>query len=158
MKGKASDGCPVLISPLLEQPNFMIRVDPTLTADAQASQAQPCAVMSAGQDPELLYDPAYVSANTERAAAALEHLRLCIEQSKFHIQLEQGDLLVFDNPRSVHARSAYTPRFDGSDRWLLRALVLESYWKTPENLGDLATGRAGGALSKHAEVSLPIAA
>ena len=94
----------------------------------------------------------------ERAAAALEHLRLCIGQSKQKIQLEPGDLLVFDNRRSAHARSAYTPRFDGSDRWLLRALVLESYWKARENLHDLAAGHAGGALSNQADADMLIAA
>ena len=130
----------------LEQPNFLIRVDPTFVADSQQEQAQACAVLSAGHDPEIVYDPAYMTATTPAAEAALAHLRECIEQAHRAIALESGDLVVFDNRRSVHARSAYSPRFDGSDRWLLRGLVLESYWKAREDLHDLAYSNAGGAL------------
>ena len=37
--------------------------------------------------------------------------------------LEPGDLLFLDNRRVIHARSAFTPRGDGTDRWLQRALI-----------------------------------
>jgi L-asparagine oxygenase len=121
----------------LEQPNYRIHVDPTFAAGSQPEESVVCSVLSAGPDPEILYDPAYMTATTPGAEAALAHLREAIECSKVALELEPGDLLIFDNRRSVHARSAYAPRFDGSDRWLLRGLILESYWKTRENLGDL---------------------
>ncbi|WP_137939982.1 TauD/TfdA family dioxygenase [Chitinivorax sp. B] len=124
----------------LEQPNFLIQVDPTFVDGSQAEAVQRCTVLSPGQDPEIIYDPAYMTATSDAAEAALQHLRDRIEQRYQAITLEPGDLLVFDNRRSVHARSAYSPRFDGSDRWLLRGLVLESYWKTRESMQDLAHG------------------
>ncbi|MEZ5272765.1 MAG: TauD/TfdA family dioxygenase [Ilumatobacteraceae bacterium] len=40
------------------------------------------------------------------------------------VALEAGDLLVVDNHVAVHGRTAYTPRFDGTDRWLQRAMVV----------------------------------
>jgi L-asparagine oxygenase len=38
--------------------------------------------------------------------------------------LEPGDLLVVDNAVAVHGRSPFTPRFDGTDRWLQRTMVV----------------------------------
>ncbi|HEY5875714.1 MAG TPA: TauD/TfdA family dioxygenase, partial [Ilumatobacteraceae bacterium] len=40
------------------------------------------------------------------------------------VTLEPGDLLVVDNSVAVHGRSPFTPRFDGTDRWLQRTFVV----------------------------------
>jgi L-asparagine oxygenase len=40
--------------------------------------------------------------------------------------LRPGELLIADNRRVVHARSAFRPRFDGAGRWLLRTMVCSS--------------------------------
>ena len=40
------------------------------------------------------------------------------------VALEAGDLLVVDNAVAVHGRSPFTPRFDGTDRWLQRTFVV----------------------------------
>jgi len=37
--------------------------------------------------------------------------------------LLSGDLLVLDNRRAAHARTTFRPRYDGSDRWLLRIMT-----------------------------------
>jgi L-asparagine oxygenase len=39
------------------------------------------------------------------------------------IVLKPGDLLWIDNRRAVHGRSHYLPRFDGTDRFLVRSFV-----------------------------------
>jgi alpha-ketoglutarate-dependent taurine dioxygenase len=41
------------------------------------------------------------------------------------VVLEPGDLLVIDNDIVVHGRSPFVARFDGTDRWLQRAFVVE---------------------------------
>jgi L-asparagine oxygenase len=33
-------------------------------------------------------------------------------------------LLIIDNRRAVHGRTAFTPRYDGRDRWLKRAYLV----------------------------------
>ena len=38
--------------------------------------------------------------------------------------LEPGDLLMVDNRRAVHARTAFRPRYDGQDRWLQRVYAV----------------------------------
>jgi alpha-ketoglutarate-dependent taurine dioxygenase len=40
--------------------------------------------------------------------------------------LQAGDVLVIDNERAVHGRTPFVPRYDGTDRWLKRALVVTS--------------------------------
>ena len=40
-----------------------------------------------------------------------------------YIILKPGDLLWIDNQRAVHGRSPYVPRFDGTDRFLVRSFV-----------------------------------
>jgi L-asparagine oxygenase len=122
----------------LTKPNFLIRVDPTFNLGGKPVPEYRCAVLTPGNDPEVVYDPAYMEGVTPEAQAALGHVRECVDRAHQAITLEEGDLLVFDNRRVMHARSAYTPAYDGSDRWLLRSLLLESYWKARECLQELA--------------------
>lgn len=56
-----------------------------------------------------------VTAAYHRAAAAAEQL-------SDKVLIGPGDVLVINNQRSVHARSAFKARLDGSDRWLLRVM------------------------------------
>lgn len=59
--------------------------------------------------------------NSEECKTAIMNLMRAIEQcDQYHIVLESGDLMMLKNKRVLHAREAYTPKFDGSDRWLLR--------------------------------------
>ena len=55
-----------------------------------------------------------------RRAASLDGNLPALQRS---VRLGPGDLLVIDNKRCAHARSAYEARFDGQDRWLQRAYV-----------------------------------
>ncbi|MBK6763531.1 MAG: TauD/TfdA family dioxygenase [Micrococcales bacterium] len=41
--------------------------------------------------------------------------------------LKAGDLLVVDNDVAVHGRTPFTPRFDGTDRWLQRTFVVADH-------------------------------
>lgn len=68
------------------------------------------------------YAEALVACSPERAEA-LDELRAEIDGGLVEVSLRQGDLLVIDNTQVVHGRSAYEPRYDGTDRWLQRCLV-----------------------------------
>jgi L-asparagine oxygenase len=37
--------------------------------------------------------------------------------------LAAGDVLLLDNARAVHGRSPFAPRFDGTDRFVVRSFV-----------------------------------
>jgi alpha-ketoglutarate-dependent taurine dioxygenase len=58
------------------------------------------------------------------AQDALEELQRVVAEHEQHVVLEAGDLLVVDNNVAVHGRSPFTPRFDGTDRWLQRTFVV----------------------------------
>eukprot|EP00929_Paragymnodinium_shiwhaense_P086956 TRINITY_DN47311_c0_g1_i1.p1 TRINITY_DN47311_c0_g1~~TRINITY_DN47311_c0_g1_i1.p1 ORF type:complete len:458 (-),score=13.37 TRINITY_DN47311_c0_g1_i1:395-1768(-) len=51
------------------------------------------------------------------------------------VDLQAGDLLVINNARCNHGRTAFVPRLDGSDRWLLKTFVDASGWSRPSQLG-----------------------
>lgn len=63
---------------------------------------------------------------TPRHQDALLQLGRLYEQAKQGVVLGPGDVLMIDNARTVHGRSAFIPRYDGSDRWLARMFSLSS--------------------------------
>ncbi|MBE0362178.1 hypothetical protein PULV_a3986 [Pseudoalteromonas ulvae UL12] len=115
----------------LKRPEYMIEVDKTFKSNGASEQK--VAVLSEHDDPEIVYDPAYMRCLTDEAKAAFRELHYFVSENKQSITLRCGDLLIFDNRRTIHARSEYEPRYDGTDRWLLRALLLESQFKAREH-------------------------
>ncbi len=111
----------------LYQPQYLLRSD--FTFDGANRCARQVAVLSRHRSPEIVFDPAFMTSPTPEAQAALDALHALVNREKRSLVLAPGDLLLFDNRRTVHARSEYAPRYDGSDRWLLRGLVLESKFK-----------------------------
>ncbi len=76
------------------------------------------------EDPFLNYDEDLMVGLTPEAGMALEALQGAINSVYRGIKLETGDLLCIDNRRTVHGRTAFTPRYDGFDRWLQRSFVV----------------------------------
>jgi L-asparagine oxygenase len=79
--------------------------------------------------PEIRFDPIYMvpaDPADDEARSAFERLTEAVNAAAISYVLQPGDLLVVDNRRVVHARSPFLPRFDGSGRWLLRAMVCSS--------------------------------
>ena len=79
-------------------------------------------------------DP-YLRINTNRdpeielgseAAAAYSKLVGQLEAGCIPYVLMPGDCLVIDNYKVAHGRSAYTPSYDGYDRWLKRVYITSS--------------------------------
>lgn len=60
------------------------------------------------------------------AESALKNLReLTLDRSFwFDVPLNPGEAVTFLNQRTMHTRNAFEPRFDGTDRWLLRVFGL----------------------------------
>lgn len=64
---------------------------------------------------------------TLEAESALEKMRfVTLERDLwFTVPLEPGDAVTFLNQRTMHTRNAFEPRFDGTDRWLLRVFCMK---------------------------------
>jgi len=54
---------------------------------------------------------------------ALVTLRKVLEEVAVGVALQHGDLLMIDNAKAAHARSAFVPKYDGHDRWLQRMWI-----------------------------------
>lgn len=86
----------------------------------------PCAVLFGHPEkPYLRVDPAFMEpvAGDREAAAALRELVDQLEERLRSVVLGPGDLLIVDNYKAVHGRSAFKARFDGTDRWLKKAVA-----------------------------------
>jgi len=88
-------------------------------------------------DPCLNFDFDLMVGLTEEAAEALRALRVAAGRVQRWVRLTTGDLLVIDNRRAAHARSEFTARYDGQDRWLQRMCVIR-------DLQPAAADRRGG--------------
>ena len=75
-------------------------------------------------DPCLRYDVDLMVGLNAGARAAMDAVRRAAVRACARVGLVAGDLLVIDNRRAVHGRSAFTPAYDGRDRWLKRAYLV----------------------------------
>jgi len=84
-------------------------------------------------DPLLAYDRELLDPVDLPAKQALAELSDALDEVTEPVHLKPGDLLVVDNYRTTHARTPFTPRWDGKDRWLHRM-----YIRVPERMTDSA--------------------
>jgi L-asparagine oxygenase len=124
----------------LREPRFRARPDASfLAADAsRPGELGPLmpVITPAEPVPSFTYDGDLMIGVDADAQSALDRLGELVRSHASSISLESGDLLVVDNLRTVHARSAFRARYDGSDRWLQRAFVVS-------DLAPSATERTG---------------
>ena len=112
---------------VLQTNEFVTTIDPSFMTngepDAQVA-VTPLTKKHSGW--VLVYDELLMSGTTNRTEKALAELHAAVKRATKHVVLDDGDLLVIDNDRAVHGRTPFTPRYDGTDRWLKRALVVTS--------------------------------
>lgn len=133
---------------VLAQPRFLIRPDTLQLKNAQKisegwdaahpihlmeHEPEPCAVLFGHpEQPYLRIDPEFMSAvpGDEEAAQVLDALCRELQRNLVDVPLSAGDLLVVDNFKAVHGRSAFKARFDGTDRWLKKVVVTRDLRKS----------------------------
>lgn len=102
-------------------------------------------------DSELVvkYDAENVSALNADAQAAQDMLNDKLREVAVELRNAENSLLIINNRRSLHARGRFTPRFDGTDRWIKGAFVTRAAIPdgTILRLGDRrpAENTAGGS-------------
>lgn len=107
----------------LTEPRFVIAAD---DAHDLASTATPSVPVVQGGNPYQLRvdrDFTSVAEGDTDAASALETLFEAIDQNVQDLALVPGDVAFIDNTLAVHGRRSFTPRFDGTDRWLKRVNI-----------------------------------
>jgi len=107
----------------LSQRRFLTSVDESFMANGEPDSLTTCSVMtSRGGSWRIRYDEELMRGADPEAEGALSDLARAVRAATRSVTLERGDLLVLDNTRVVHGRSAFAARYDGTDRWLQRAL------------------------------------
>jgi len=110
---------------VLSSPRFRTAVDESYLHGRANVLGAPMPVLSGDPDrPTLVFDADLMVGTDAEADEALQTLSAAVQAHHTGLALEPGDLLVVDNDAAVHGRTAYTPRFDGHDRWLQRAMAV----------------------------------
>lgn len=109
----------------LRQPLFRIRYSSSFASSGSAGWSAPVAPLSGpAGDPELVADFYAMEPMTRGARWALEELATVLPSRLAGTVLTPGTLLVVDNRAAVHGRTAFTARYDGTDRWLRRCFAV----------------------------------
>jgi Fe(II)/alpha-ketoglutarate-dependent arginine beta-hydroxylase len=92
-------------------------------------------------NPYICYDPAYTdfSKVSDKFLNAYESLRAEINRNTYDLVIGAGDICIIDNRKVVHGRRAFTPKFDGSARWLKRISVTTNIRKSAGHRSSLDT-------------------
>lgn len=107
---------------LLFRPWYITEAPPSFGGTQR--ETAPAPVLSgAAEDPDVRVDFHATRAVREEGAEALIRLRAALDAAAIEIPLRPGQLAVVDNRLAVHGRSAFTPAYDGRDRWLQRMYV-----------------------------------
>ncbi|MGW7413553.1 TauD/TfdA family dioxygenase [Streptomyces sp. NPDC054863] len=65
---------------------------------------------------------------TDEARDALDRLQVACREVAHEVFLRPGEALLINNRKGLHARSSFTARYDGRDRWLQRTYVRRNQW------------------------------
>lgn len=111
---------------VLAEPRFRTRVDASFGGTPDTPLGPPVSVLSGDPDaPTLLFDADLMVGTDPEADAALHRLHAAATEVRRSVVLTPGDLLVVDNHACIHGRSSFAARYDGTDRWLQRAFVVD---------------------------------
>jgi L-asparagine oxygenase len=129
----------------LFQPRFRTAVDESYLVGRANVLGPAMAVLSGRRDtPSMIFDADLMVGTDAEADDALRALADITALHHTSAVLQPGDLLVVDNHVAVHGRSPFTPRFDGSDRWLQRTFVVTDLAASAgERNGRVITTRFG---------------
>lgn len=106
---------------VLAEPRF--RTDPPPSFGGAGQAVVHSVLTGADDDPDVRVDFASTRPLDDEAATAMEELRDALCSVRTTVVLAPGDLAIVDNRIALHGRTAFTPRYDGRDRWLQRAFV-----------------------------------
>ena len=116
---------PAAVRDILFQPRFRTAVDESYLHGRQNVLGEPMAVLTGDRElPTMVFEADLMVGTDEAADDALQSLARAVAALATGVALEAGDLLVVDNAVAVHGRTPFSPRFDGTDRWLQRAMVV----------------------------------
>lgn len=149
-------GLPLLSSSTIEtlrRADFRLRISSSFGGGGYSPRL---AVLSGDlARPDLCVDYHLMEPLTDRAALALEQLRGALEQVAVGVAVQPGDMIMVDNRTTIHARTAFLPRYDGKDRWLRRMFAVVDLRKSQPARSDRSHVCAPLSLLNAIETEVP---
>lgn len=111
----------------LREPRWMTQIDDSFKPFIPNPNAVrgPYPILTGPEDdPYILIDQDLMHGVTREAQELLNKVVQTYVDHRDGHALAAGDLLMLDNPRAMHGRSQYTPRFDGKDRFIARGFAV----------------------------------
>jgi L-asparagine oxygenase len=106
---------------ILHQPRFVTGAPPSFET---GGHPEPHAILDASpEDPNIVLDFQVTKALDDEAENALKRLCSALAEVAVPVMLRPGEMVFVDNRIVLHARSIFTPRYDGHDRWLHRVYI-----------------------------------
>lgn len=92
---------------------------------------------------DITFDYSLMRGIDDEASSALDSFKNAVMASVKKVCLTEGDIMVLDNSKTVHGRTPFAPRYDGTDRWLKRVLVAKTLPPRQHINGHIITTRFG---------------
>jgi L-asparagine oxygenase len=74
-------------------------------------------------DPTIIFDQDLMKGTTKESTTMIKKIVDIYYQYKIRHNLKRGEILLIDNNRAMHGRSAFKPKYDGEDRFLIRCFA-----------------------------------
>jgi L-asparagine oxygenase len=126
----------------LTRPEFITTVDQSFRLHGEPDQEVLLPILKADKDTgrwRMTFDKSTMRGTNLEAQRALDLFAKAVEPCVREISLQRGDFLVIDNSKIVHGRTPFTPRYDGTDRWLIRGLIRNELPPFSEREGSVIT-------------------
>ena len=125
---------------ILRQPAFSIALPYSFRKESEIADVTWSAprrvIRGSSRYPEIRVDfGSGMRGDDDESAGLLDKIERVCHEVATDVGLESGDILLVNNRKGVHARTGFTPAFDGSDRWLQRVYVRRSLWELRRERG-----------------------
>jgi L-asparagine oxygenase len=97
-------------------------------------------------NPTLIFDQDLMTGITPEATDMIRKIVDIYYQHKLRHNLKSGEIVMIDNRRAVHGRSAFKPRYDGKDRFLIRCFATFDLSKSEYARENLSSPRTVSAI------------
>jgi L-asparagine oxygenase len=80
--------------------------------------------------PELIFDQDLMTGTTKESDQLIKRIIDIYYKRRISYNLVHGDIMFIDNNRAVHGRSAFSPKYDRNDRFIIRSFATYDYSKS----------------------------
>ncbi|MEH6352626.1 MULTISPECIES: TauD/TfdA family dioxygenase [unclassified Pseudomonas] len=113
---------PDFVEQELLRPSFSVRRPDSFARQDTVLEQVPLLYRPSSGGLHCRYNMASISAHCEHSRLALQLFAAAANHPDVvrSVLLQPGDMLIFKNQQTLHARDGFAPRYDGLDRWMLR--------------------------------------